>query len=429
MSKKSKKKIDVLLLPGASGWETWTGNGNGLALGVRSEAEQALDLESIPVGELTMAFPVRDVSALPFRTPTSDASLFPDMAEMHIERFGMRPPMEGGVLSDFFEAGRRGEDSLLVPVVLSPPPEGALPKRSPKSFDISARCLPIPANTVVIWRELGRWVFAMAGEDAPLHFQALASTDLDDDSGREIRISLSQLLIQGVLERGPAEFIVWLEEQQSPVSEAQLEAFSRGLGQPVEVRPKPDPFIPATPSKLLPADIRAERLTRRKRQQTRLLAAVAAVAYLSVIGWLGFRLYQVSSEARQADDAARGLGPEITSLQDHSDKWRELEPVVSTDHWPVEQLFRVAGCIPPNSGLRLKRAELSNQLEIGDSGGATLRRSVNLQGEAKELQEVNAFDLNLKRRAELNSYRWSTPAPSETKDGGWGFNFVGTFGN
>ena len=80
-----------------------------------------------------MAFPLREVSSLPMMAPTTDKSLFADMAEMHIERLAMRPAIESGNLSDCFTVAERGEETLLLPVVLAPPPEGSLPARSPRA--------------------------------------------------------------------------------------------------------------------------------------------------------------------------------------------------------------------------------------------------------------------------------------------------------
>ncbi|NNC89836.1 MAG: hypothetical protein HKN82_15370 [Akkermansiaceae bacterium] len=426
---KAKKNDRVLLLPGSSGWEAWTGNGNGLSLGLRTEALQALDVENLPTGELTMAFPVRDVSSLPFRTPTTDEGLFADMAAMHVERFGMRPPIENGILSDYFKVGSYGEESVLLPIVLAPPPEGALPKRSPKSFDISARCLPLPAEAVVVWRELGRWVFGISGAEGPLHFQALASSELDEDAGREIRISLSQLQIQGILETAPKHCFVWLEDDQEPPPPEALAALGRGFGGSAQVAAKPVPVLPAPPSKLLPADIRAERVAKRKRRQSGLLFTALILIYCGLAAWFGWRLFDATSKARDAEAESKSLGPQIAALRDHTVKWEELEPIVSTDHWPVELLFRVAEAIPPNSGLRLKRAEMVNQLDVGSSGAEAVIRTIKLQGEAGELQEVNQFNLNLKRSANLAAYEWITPAPAETKTGGWSFIYDGVYKN
>ena len=131
MSKKSKKNQATLLIPGPQGWDVWElGGGESATLKNRTEELRALDVDGLPTRDLHMAFPVREVSALPMKSPATEANLFGDMAEMHIERMGMKPPIELGNLSDFFQVAVRDEDCLLLPVVLSPPPEGTLPRRS-----------------------------------------------------------------------------------------------------------------------------------------------------------------------------------------------------------------------------------------------------------------------------------------------------------
>src|SRR6056297_2815001 len=98
-----KKNSRTLLIPGPQGWEVWEATGSGeTTLKKRTDVVRALEVEGLPARDLHMAFPVREVSALPMKSPASEASLFADMAEMHIERLGMRPPMEMGNLSDFF---------------------------------------------------------------------------------------------------------------------------------------------------------------------------------------------------------------------------------------------------------------------------------------------------------------------------------------
>ena len=76
----------------------------------------------------------------------------------------------------------------------------------------------------------------------------------------------------------------------------------------------------------------------------------------------------------------------------------------------MDILFRVASCIPPNSGLRLKTAEIS----------AT---GIKLQGEAPQLQAVNSFSLNLSKSNGLTQFIWQTPEPNQSKRG-WEFVFT-----
>ena len=426
MIPKAKKKGEkVLLLPGADGWEAWTSlNGAGLDLALRSGTTRVLDVGGIPSGELTMAFPVRDVSALPFRAPTSDDALLSDLAEMHLERMGMRPGIDAGVLSDVFKVGTRGEESLVVPVVLAPPMEGHLPRRSPQHFDISARCLPLPADGLVVWRELGRWVFALSEEGQALEFEALASNQLGEDAGREIRLTLMQLEMQGLIDSLPRHCFVWVGDEEAPPGAEELAALGAGIGLsgPATVAAKPAPVIPSRTTQLLPADVRAERVARRKKQQIIVAAVAAVVVYLGVIGVLW------SSLAKARKNADKAL-VEYTPFEDiyedgkrHEQKWRELQPVVEQDHNTVELLYHCMRARGGEEGVRLDRADITNQLQVDSEGELTLIRSIRLQGKSDELGQATAFDEALKGERGLNDYQWTTPPP-QAKGDKWSFQY------
>ena len=418
--KKAKKGEAVLLIPGAEGWDVWTGSGEAMNLVQRSEATLALDVEHLPSGELHMAFPLREVSSLPMTAPTTDKSLFEDMASMHVERLGMRPAIESGNLGDCFEVAARGDETLLLPVVLAPPPEGTLPQRSPKAFDVSARCYQLPSDAIAVWKELGRWGFAIGVGGKPLHFQAMASTDLDADAGREIRLSLTQMQIQGLLPSVPKHCFVWVAEEDPVPDTAAVKALGDGFGGRASVAAKPGPVFPSKPSSLLPADTRAERVAKRKRQQAMMLVTALVLAYFGVVGWLGWKMVEAEKRAVVAETRLAELEPDSAFIEEHTQKWEQLEPVINLEHWPVELLFRCAQAFP-KTGLRLERAEFNNQLEIEDGGGATKVRSIRLQGKAETLEQVNKLNLNLNRSGVLAYYKWNTPQPQETKDGRWSF--------
>lgn len=426
MSAKSKKKGEkVLMLPGAAGWEAWTGvNGGGLNLAMRSGEKRALDVDGLPSGELSMAFPVRDVSALPFLAPTTDEALFPDMADLHIERLGLRPGANAGMLTDCFRVGMREESSLLLPVVLAPPPEGHLPKRSPQSFDISARCLPLPEEGVVMWRELGRWVFAVAEGGQPLHFQALAATQLGEDAGREVRISVSQLEIQGLLQASPQHCLVWVGTGEEPPLPAELEDVARGFRGTVDIAEKPAPVMPRRASHLLPADVRAERLAKRKKQQMTAAVVVAAVAYLGLIGWAFWTLRKEQQAAAAAKREFDEIQPYVMGIQEHKRKWAELALVVEDGHWPVELLLLCSKARSDQDGLRLERAQFQAELKVLD-GKLVPERSITLHGTGDELGQVNTFSFNLTGSDGLQDYNWSTPpAILDPKSDRWEFTYI-----
>ena len=58
-----------------------------------------------------------------------------------------------------------------------------MPPRGPKSFDISARAYPLTGDTLAVWKEFGRWVFALSHEGKIVYCQAtsVTSSEPDDD--------------------------------------------------------------------------------------------------------------------------------------------------------------------------------------------------------------------------------------------------------
>ena len=402
----SKSNEHVLLVPGESGWEIWTRQSDApFSLHSRCGAAQAGEITDIPSGELTMLFAVKSLTAVPMRVTSDDDALFPDLAALHAERLGIRPDPMAGQLSDVFVVAREAENTALLSVFLRSPADGELPPRGPKGFDISARAFPITGEALTIWREFGRWVFAVFHQGNLVYCQATAVDAAQPDAAlaREIRLSLLQLAMQG-LDFQPTRIIVWSGAETLDTSELRA-TFTA----PVEHSPRPAPVLPEPLSKLLPADVRAAR--RAARQRRNILAAVVAavLVYLGVIGWAGYSIWQGTSESRKLIAEAAQVAPEGEAYALHIAKWDELAPAIELASSPVDILHRIATCIPPNSGLRLKTAEIT----------AT---EVKLTGEAPQFQAVKTFSLNLSKNNELAHFTWETPEPNQSTLG-WDFVF------
>ena len=75
------------MIPGADGWEIWTGSAmSGYQQHSSTDHMLALDVTGIPSGPVAMAVPVREVFAVPFRAQTDDLSLLGDLASMQLEK-------------------------------------------------------------------------------------------------------------------------------------------------------------------------------------------------------------------------------------------------------------------------------------------------------------------------------------------------------
>ena len=208
------------------------------------------------------------------------------------------------------------------------------------------------------------------------------------------------------LEFEPARVVVWTSRENPDIT-----PIAAGFKAPVEVSPRPAPVLPAPLSKLLPADVRAARRAAHKRMQTMLGIAAVALIYLGLAGWFGFGLWKSSSETKKLLAMANEVAPEGAAYALHIAKWDELANAIDLTNSPVDILNRIATCIPPNSGLRLKTADISAD-------------QIKLIGEAPQLQAVNTFSLKLSKNNGLTNFVWQTPEPNQSTRG-WEFVFSG----
>ncbi|NQW99423.1 hypothetical protein HQ447_02100 [bacterium] len=404
----SKSTDNVLLVPGESGWEIWIGqSSDSFALHSATATERASDLVGIPGGDLLLLFPVKAITAIPMRVTSDDDALFPDLAALHAERLGLRSDPMAGQLTDVFVIAREAENTALVSILLRAPGDGDMPPRGPKSFDISARAYPLAGDALAVWKEFGRWVFALSLQGKLVYCQATSVTagSPDADLAREIRLALIQLAMQG-LEITPTRIFIWTSSEAVNGS-----ALTSTFGVPVEVAPRPAPRLPDPLSKLLPADVRAARREANRRKNLILAAAAVVLAYLGLIGWFGYGLWKDSSETQKLLVQAKQAAPEGEAYSLHIAKWDELADAVDLANAPVDILKRVADCIPPNSGLRLKTADVSAS-------------EVKLIGEAPQFQAVQTFSLNLAKNTDLHKFEWQTPEPNQSTRG-WDFQYAG----
>ena len=403
----SKPIEHVLLIPGEEVWEVWSGTDEA-GYQVREFVATALasGLANLPTGELTMFFPVKSLTAVPMRVTSDDESLFADLAALHAERLGLRPDPMAGQLTDVFVIAREAENTALLSVFLKSPSDEELPPRSPSGFDISPRAFHIDGDSLAVWKEFGRWVFALYHHGKLAYCQATSSDAPVPDTAlaREIRLSLAQLSMQG-LDADPVRVKIW-----AALDRADIEPFAHALGLPTDVEPRPLPAPPSPLSKLLPADVRAARRVAQRRRVITSVATAVGLVYLGLIGWLLFGLWQTSYQTRKLLTQAKEAAPNIEAYSLHAAKWDELAHAIDRAHSPVDILSRIASCIPPNSGLRLKIADVS----------AT---EIKLTGEALLPQAVNAFSLALTKHNELAQFVWQTP-PASQSNLGWEFVFT-----
>ena len=403
----SKPTDQILLVPGETGWEIWTSQADAeFSLHSASQTSRASELIGIPSGDILMFFPVKAITAIPMKVISEDDSLFSELAVMHAEGLGMRPDPMAGQLTDTFVIARQGSTTALLSVHLRPPSEGDLPLRGPKEFDISARAFPVQGDCLAVWKEFGRWVFCLSHQGKPVYCQAtsVSAVTPDDSLVREIRLAIIQLSLQDI-DLTPSHVLLWSQSDQ--VSPG---ALAGAFGVPVDVSPRPAPVLPDPRSKLLPADVRAARRSARRRRNVILSIAAVALAYLGIIGFFSFNLWKVHTHTALLLKKARAAAPDAAAYKTHLAKWEELKHAVDLNQSPVDILLRISRCIPPNSSLRLKTAEVT-------------ANEISLTGEAQQQAAVGQFSLALRKSNDLVGLVWQTPEASKSTRG-WEFVYT-----
>lgn len=409
----SSKTENTLLIPGPEGWEVWQGTREqGFRRTLENGPAAAADLEKLPKGRLIMGFPVREALAVPFKVQTEDASMFDDLAAMHLEKIGIRPNVDAGRLTDVFPAGHADGHSSLLNVVLAAPEEGTMPPEAPSLFDVSPRFFPLPGNAVTLWRELGRWVFAISSDGHLMYFQSLPSSNLGADAVRDIRLALSQLSLQGVnLEMDNAT--VWTTGQSSDPADDAIQSLGKALDAEIVAEPKPRPILPENISRLVPADIRAEQRVKAERQKRNIMIAAAMIIYLGLIGYFAYGYFGLSKKITAQEKELKQINLAHGDIGLFNEDWTDLAPLVDDNHWPLTALYRSAEIIPANQNksLRFKVFKANDQ-------------TVYINGEAMEFKHASAYGEKLKRG--MRDYEWKAPViRQDTKANRWEFTFEG----
>ncbi len=422
---KGKKGDRTLIMPGSAGWEIWRGQEE-LALQVSQGEQLVSDLSGLPKSGLHLAFPIREVTAAPFVAATTSDEMFDDLAQMHLERSGLKLDDSAGRLNDCFVISRREEETLLLPVTLSPPEETALPARPVEHFDVSVRCLPIPPAAIVLWREFGRWVFTVSDPSGEvLYFQALPTAQFDHQMVREVVLAQVQLSMQDVVQ-SIETCQVWVQEGEIEPGADATQLLGEMLGLSVEVYAKPAPRFPAKFSQLLPANVRAERAARRKGQQMKLAIAAAILLYLSFVGLMAWRYLQTKKKYELAAERAEKAAPEAKKVQTFIAKWDELKPLVENDYFPLEQYLKAYEKAPKNKGLKITTVEINNSFRYDSSREEPrLNRSIFVDGDSVQLKEALDFGADLRESSYFIDFNWNIPDPVEAKNGRQSFTYEG----
>jgi hypothetical protein len=380
-----------LRLPGPTGWEWWSrGGGSG---------EAKLSPEPPKMGErVVYGFDSGSCDSVPTWVSSADPEIIGPVLQMELERLGVRPSSGPGRHMGWRSAGSDGPRRLIqtitAPGNLEPGSQGRAADWT--GFHPSPLFFRPPARSIVLWRELDRWIVGFENHEAWIHFQSLGPGELDANLLREIQCL--QLELEGRRMVGTIDsLIIWSDG--GPVAAAFRDEAQQILGVPVRVSPKPSPTLGLTEGWTYePAEIATERERQANARRWMQLALVAALVYVLLIGAGVADLMlarRTNAELRAEVDRQE---PAAAVVREAKERWEGVELALDVDRYPVELFFQVAKLFP-EKGLRM------THFEVREDGQIVVR------GEASSVPVAIGFKADLEGAEGLKDYEWNIPAP------------------
>jgi type II secretory pathway component PulM len=382
MSKPSRNT--VLCFPGEMEREFWSCNPEGVWKKEAHATSGVMGIESILF------------DSAPFWTAGIDESQDTAVA-LRWEALGLSA--EGDSRSWMHWPVTKQDQRLLVGTVGFSPEAGEpmLSSFHGEDFEPSALMLPLPANGIAIWTELGRHIVALTRGTELLHLSALASRQLDADAALEIRDLFAALQVHGFAQ-DVSSIRVWTHCETDFVPQLAC-VFTEAS---VLKEPRPDPRLPKRRSHLLPASVAQRRRGDRQKQRQMMLLAALALVFLSFFGaWWG-RLAWRDSRVEQAEAKLEAMQPQIAQVREAQSRWLDLEAALNPDLYPVE-LFHQIVTLLPEKGVRLREFQVDDTRLI-------------IKGEATSVNHALGFRDRLASSAALSRYDWTVPVPAIRED-------------
>lgn len=366
----------ALLFPGPTGaepWELWVLSGKASAECVQICATPR---ENRLRKSTTLALPVSQVFCLPLWLNETDAKQFAGIIPLQLELRGLQPRGNGPAVFDWTVVAQEGSRTLVMVGVLPATLAPEIQAEAYDAFDLSARCLPFPENTLTLWREQDRLAVAITRGPKLVYYQALAEGKITPRVAQDLRCAQVTLAMQGIL-TPLQKILLWTE-----ISPEELTALQGSSPLPIEQEKCPPPAAPTQTWKLTPSVVGEAKRARASRQwQWRALAIFLAVYLLAVAG-LVYRYVSISLQVDELRKWQSQNAPALELVHDGRAAWKELAPVVDTKDYPLELLLQASQLIPTDQ----------LHLTLFEAGAGHLL----IKGEAKNVEGAFQFFSKLK---------------------------------
>jgi hypothetical protein len=382
----------ALLLPGPTGaepWELWVFRGKA---SVELVQVCATPLDNRLRKNTTLALPVSQVFCLPLWLNETDAKQFAGMIPLQLELRGLQPRGTEPAVFDWTVVAQEGTRTLVLVGVLPAALAPEIHAEAYEAFDLSARYLPFPENTLTIWREHDRLAVAITRGRHLVYYQALAEGQITPRVVQDLNCAQATLAMQEIV-TPLQKILLWTEI--SPEEQAALQG---ALPLPIEQEECPPPVTPPQTWKLTPSIVGEAKRTRAGRRLQRRALLVFLAVYLAAVGWLAYRYVSTSLQVDELRKWQSEHAQALDLVHEGRAAWQDLTPVVDKKNYPLELLLEAYQSIP------------LDQLHLTDfeAGNGNLA----IQGEAKNVSGAFLFFSKLKSDPYFSGYTLTMANPS-----------------
>ncbi len=382
----SKGVRRAIWVPGSEGWEYWEPGAGGYYRLVQEAPE--------PQGQSRawmLALPVQQVITFPLWLGSRNAALFGEMIALQLDRRGLVQRSQSETVM-FYEIVEQEAERTLVRVQVLPPslPE-VLCQATVPHYESSARLYSYQGNSLVFWRELGKWVIAFSRNGRLLHAQVMEENVIGNQWIQEV------LCLMLPLESERVSLGVDRIEFRTPVMESDQRMAQEGFRLPVQVVNRPTPSVPEVLSGLTPGLVRESQVQQSQNNRRRIFWVLAVLVYLLLVGGLvGYRWWVERALEQKLREISESSGM-VQQLKQTAQLWQALQPVIDPEHYPLELLWKCTRLVPQD-GVRLTLFDCD-------------RGKITIQGEAQSQEAAFRFTTELSQHPELKEYHWVTPPP------------------
>jgi hypothetical protein len=393
-----------ICLPGEQSWELWKQSSSGLQ--VAQSGNSPAEFKSASV----FGYPVSAAFAVPIRAATGDEELLPDIVDFQLEKQNLKPETPVGRLMEWRMVDREENNTLLLASVLNAQMADDLPKEAPQRFEFSPWLYYLPDDHLVIWKELGRLVFAVTRRDQPVYFHALNTPSLTVETAAEIEQLLMPLYTQGIITVLDG-IVLWTEAVEPHAAEELARVFN------VKVRSekRPRPTVPEKVSAIEPVSVAMAKIRAARLKRVRNIVLGCMAAYLAVPAFFGVRWYLADQDLYKLKKDVNTMQITYGHVESVLDQHEMIDSLINPAKYPIELLNQVLSPLyQPGNQVRLKSVEIERIVQ--DEGGD--RASILIRGESANAQSAapaTSFATRIKNNPALKEFTWAPPKIEEAK--------------